>query len=74
MLHISLCCDIIKNKRHNLCRNRSFSCRDTDYRNFEKPVETKRIRKRKTSIATRQSMSQHCMKKLCRNKVMNVAH
>ena len=56
---VSLCCDILKNRRKNLCHDGIFSCRDTDYCNLEKPVETQRIRKRKTSAATRQSMSQH---------------
>ena len=36
---ISLCCDIMKNRRKNLCRNRIFFCRDTNYCNLEKPVE-----------------------------------
>ena len=63
----------MKNKRQNLCRDKIFSCRDTNYCNLEKPVETEIIRRRKTSLATRQSMSRHCMKKFCRNKVMNVA-
>ena len=71
--HIGLCCDIMKNIRQNLCRDRIFSCRNTNYCNLEKPVETKRISRRKTSIATRQSMSRHCMKKFCHDKVMNVA-
>ena len=38
--HISLCCDIMKNIRKNLCRDRIFSCRDNDYCNLEKPVDT----------------------------------
>ena len=38
--HINLCCDIMKNRRQNLCRDRIFSCCDTDYCNLEKPVET----------------------------------
>ena len=63
----------MKNIRHNLCRYIIFSCRNTDYCNLEKPVETERIRKGKTCIATRQSMSRHCMKKFCRDKVINVA-
>ena len=33
--HINLCCDIMKNRRQNLCRDRIFSCRDTDYCNLE---------------------------------------
>ena len=37
---ISLCFDIMKNIRKNLCRNRIFLCRDTNYCNLEKPVET----------------------------------
>ena len=56
---ISLCCDILKNIRQNLCRDRIFSCRDTNYCNLEKLVEAQRIRRRKTSVATRQSMSRH---------------
>ena len=63
----------MKNIRQNLCRERIFSCRDIDYCNLEKPVETERIRRRKTSLATRQSMLRHYMKKFCRDKVMNVA-
>ena len=63
----------MKNRRKNLCRDRIFSYRDTDYYNLEKPVEAKKIRRRKTSIATRQSMSRHYMKKFCRDKVKNVA-
>ena len=63
----------MKNIRQNLCHDRIFSCCDTDYCNLEKPVEIERIRKRKTFIATRQSMSRHCMKKFCRDKVINVA-
>ena len=62
----------MKNRRQNLCRDRIFSCRDIDYCNLEKPVETERIRRRKTSLETRQSMSRHCMKKFCHDKVMNV--
>ena len=62
----------MKNIRQNLCRDRIFSCRITDYCNLEKPVETERIRRKKTSLTTRQSMSRHCMKKFYRNKVMNV--
>ena len=62
-----------ENRRQNLCRDRIFSCNDTDYCNLEKPVETERIRRRKIFLATRQSMSRHCMKKLCRDQVMNVA-
>ena len=38
--HISLSCDIMKNRRQNLCRDRIFSYHDTDYCNLEKPVET----------------------------------
>ena len=56
----------MKNRRHNLCCN-------TDYCNLEKLVETERIRRRKTSLATRQFMLRHCMKKFCRDKVKNVA-
>ena len=63
----------MKKKRQNLCRNRIFTCRDTDYCNLEKPVETIRIRRRKTSLATRQSMLRHYMKKFYCDKVMNVA-
>ena len=63
----------MKNIRQNLCRDIIFSFRITDYCNLEKPVETERIHRRKTSLATRKSMSRHCMKKFCRNKVMNVA-
>ena len=37
---ISLCCDILKNLRHNLCRDKIFSYRDIDYCNLEKLVET----------------------------------
>ena len=33
--HISLCCNIMKNRRHNLCHNIIFSCRDTDYCSLE---------------------------------------
>ena len=62
----------MKNRRHNLCRDRILSCRDTNYCNLEKLVETERIHRRKTSIVTRQSMSRHCMKKFYRDKVMNV--
>ena len=47
----------MKNRRQNLCRDIIFSCRHTDYCNFEKPIDTQRIRKRKTFVATRQSMS-----------------
>ena len=67
------CCDIIKNIRQHLCHERIFFCHDTNYCNLEKPVEIERIRKRKTSLTTRQSMSQHCIKKFYRDKVMNVA-
>ena len=63
----------MKNRRQNLCRDRIFSCHDIDYFNLEKPVEIERIHKRKTSLTTRQSMLRHCMKKLCCDKVMNVA-
>ena len=63
----------MKNIRQNLCCDRIFSCRDTDYYNLEKPIETERIRKRKTSLATRKSMSRHYMKKFNHGKVMNVA-
>ena len=45
--HIGLSCDIMKNRRQNLCRDKIFSCRDkifscrdTYYCNLEKPVET----------------------------------
>ena len=62
----------MKNRRQNLCRDRIFSYRDTDYCNLEKLVETERICRRKTSLATMQSMSRHCMKKFCHDKVMNV--
>ena len=62
----------MKNRRQNLFRNRIFSCHDTDYCNLEKPVETERIRRRKTSLAARQSMLRHCMKKFWHDKVMNV--
>ena len=61
------------NIRQNLCRDRIFSCRDTDYCNLEKPIEIERIRRRNTSLETRQSMLRHCMKKFYRDKVMNVA-
>ena len=30
----------MKNRRQNLCHDIIFSCRDTDYCNLEKPVET----------------------------------
>ena len=63
----------MKNRRQNLCRDIIFSCRDTDYCNLEKPVETERIRRRKTSLTARQSISRHYMKKFCHDKVMNVA-
>ena len=63
----------MKNRKHNLCRKRIFSYRDTNYCNLEKLVEVERIRRRNTSLATRQSMSRHCMKKFCCDKVMNVA-
>ena len=63
----------MKNIRQNLCRYIIFSCRDTDYCNLEKPVETERKRRRKTSLVTRQSMSRHCMKKFYHDNVMNVA-
>ena len=43
----------MKNIRQNLCRDRIFSCRDTDYYNLENSVETERIRRRKTSLTTR---------------------
>ena len=33
--HINLYCDIIRNRRQNLCRDKIFSCRDTDYCNLE---------------------------------------
>ena len=72
LLQISLCCDIMKNRRQNLCCDIIFSYRDTDYCNLENPVEIERIRRKKTSLPTRQSMSQHCMKNFCRDKVMNV--
>ena len=42
----------MKNIRQNLCRDRIFSYRDTDYYNLEKSVETERIRRRKTSLTT----------------------
>ena len=57
--HVNLCCAIMKNRRQKLCRDKIFSCRYTNYCNLEKLVETQRIRRRKTSIATRQSMSRH---------------
>ena len=63
----------MKKRRQNLCRDRIFSCRDVDYCNLEKPVEIERKRRRKTFLMTRQSMSRHCMKKFCCDKVMNVA-
>ena len=62
----------MKNIRQNLCCDRIFSCRDTDYCK-EKPIETERIRRRKTSLAIRNSMSRHCMKKFNHDKVMNFA-
>ena len=34
------------NIRPNLCRDRISSCRDTDYCNLEKPVETKNTQKK----------------------------
>ena len=37
---ISLCCNIMKNIRQNLCRDRILSCRDTNYCNMEKLIET----------------------------------
>ena len=52
---ISLCCDIMKNIRQNLCHDKIFSYRDTDYCNLE-------------------SLLRHCMKKFCRDKVMNVVN
>ena len=64
---------MLRHNRQNLCYNIIFFCHDNDYCNLEKPVETERIRRRKTSLVTRQSMSQHCMKKFYRNKVINVA-
>ena len=63
----------MKNRRQTICRDRIFSYRDTDYCNLEKPVKTERIRIKKTSLVTGQSMSRHCMKKFSRDKVMNVA-
>ena len=63
----------MKNRNQNLCRDRIFSYRDTDYCNLDKPVVIERIRRRKTSLATTQFMPRHCKKKLCRKKVMNVA-
>ena len=62
----------MKNRRQNLCCDRIFSCLETDYCNLENPVVIERIRRKTTSLPTRQSMSQHCMKKFCRDKVMNV--
>ena len=35
MRQISLCCDIMKNKRQNLGRDKIFACHDTDYCNLE---------------------------------------
>ena len=61
----------MKNRRQNLCHDIIFSCRHTDYYNMEKFVGIKRIHRRKTSLAKRQSMLRHCMKKFCRDKVMN---
>ena len=60
------------NTRKNLSRHKS-SFRDTCYCNLEKPIETEKVRRRKTFISTKKSMSLHCMKKFCRNTVMNVA-
>ena len=40
LLHNSLYSDKIKNRRQNLCQDRILSCRDTNYCNLEKPVET----------------------------------
>ena len=53
--------------------DRIFSCHDTGYYNLENFVGIERIRRRKTSLATKQSMLRHCMKKFCHDKVMNVA-
>ena len=70
---ISLCCNIMKNIRQNLCHDRIFFYCDTNYCNLEKPIETERICRRKTFIVTRQSMLRHCMKNFCHDKVLNVA-
>ena len=63
----------MKNRRQNLCRDRIFSYCDIDYCNLEKVLEIETIRRRKTSLVIRQSMSRNCMKKFCPDKVMNVA-
>ena len=52
--HISLCCDIRKNRRQNLCCD------------IKSPVAT-------LIIATWKILLRHCIKKLCCDKVMNVA-
>ena len=36
---ISLCCNIMKNRRQNLCRDKILFCRDIDYCNMEKLFE-----------------------------------
>ena len=71
--HKSSCCDTGDRKEAKILLRQGILCRDTDYCNLEKPVETERIRRRNTSIAIRKSMLRHFMKKFCRDKVMNVA-
>ena len=63
----------MKNRRHNLCHFRIFSCHDINYCNLEKPIETERICRRMTSLVTKKSMSRNCLKKFYCDKVMNVA-
>ena len=46
-------CNIMKNIRQNLYRDRILFCRDTDYCNMEKLVEIEEELRRKISIATR---------------------
>ena len=58
MRQISLCCNIMKNKRQNLCHDKILLCRNTDYGNMEKLVETEEELRRKISIVTRRRMSQ----------------
>ena len=58
----------MKNRRKNVCRDRIFSCRNTDYYNLEKPIEIERMH----TITIRQSISRNCMKKFCHDKVMNM--
>ena len=48
-----ICHDIMKNRRHNLCRDRIFLCHDTDYCNMEKLIGTEKELQRKTSVAIR---------------------